>query len=82
MNKTELARFARSLMIKRNRALRLLSNIQSSDYSTTTVAENKPIKWNCVLLLLFNFQSSDYGAATVAKISSYSTLTRSTVSFD
>ena len=40
-----------------------------------------PIKWNRALRLLFNLQSSDYGATTVAKISLYSTIMRSTVSF-
>ena len=66
---------------KWNRALRLLFNIQTSDYGATTVAKIS-LKWNCVLWLLFNIQSSDYSATTVAKISLYSTITRSTVSFD
>ena len=66
---------------KWNRALRLLFNIQTSDYGATTVAK-KSLKWNRALWLLFNIQSSDYSATTVAKISLYSTFTRSTVSFD
>ena len=39
------------------------------------------LKWNRALRLLFNIQSSDYGATTMAKISLYSTVTWSTVSF-
>ena len=67
--------------LKWNLALWLLSNIQSSDYGTTTVVKIC-LKWNRALRLLFNFQSSDYSATTVAKINLYSTFTRSTVSFD
>ena len=64
-----------------NRALRLLFNIQTSDYGATTVTKIS-LKWNHALRLLFNIQSSDYSATTMAKISIYSTFTRSTVSFD
>ena len=39
------------------------------------------LKWVRALRLLFNIQSSDYGTTNVAKVSSYSTFTRSTVSF-
>ena len=67
--------------LKWNPALRLLFNIQTSDYGATTVAK-KSIKWNRALWLLFNIQSSDYSATTVAKISLCSTFTRSTVSFN
>ena len=67
--------------LKWNRALRLLFNIQTSDYGATPVAKIS-LKWNCALWLLFNIQFSDYSATTVAKISLYSTFTRYTVSFD
>ena len=67
--------------LKWNGSLRLLFNIQTSDYGATTVAKIS-LKWNRALWLLFNIQSSDYSATTVAKISLYFTYTRSTVSFD
>ena len=66
---------------KRNRALRILFNIQTSDYGATTVAKIS-LKWNRALWLLFNIQSFDYSATTVAKICLYSTFRSSTVSFD
>ena len=61
--------------------LRLLFNIQTSDYGATTVAKIS-LKLNRALWLLFNIQSSDYSATAIAKISLYSTFTKSTVSFD
>ena len=67
--------------LKWNRALRLQFNIQTSDYSATTVVKIS-LKWNRALWLQFNILSSDYHATAVAKISLYSTFTRSTVSFD
>ena len=67
--------------LKWNRALRLLFNIQTSDYGATTVAKIS-LKWNRALWLLFNIESSNYRATAMAKISIHSTFTRSTVSFD
>ena len=67
--------------LKWNRALRLLFNIQTSDYGATTL-EKISLKFNRALWLLFNIQSSDYSATTVMKINLYSTFKRSTVSFD
>ena len=67
--------------LKWNGTLRLLFNIQTSDYGATTAAKIS-LKWNHALWLLFNIESSDYSATTVARISLYSTFTRYTVSFD
>ena len=65
--------------LKWNRALRLLFNIQISEYGATNVAKIS-LKWKRALWLLYNIQSSDSSATTVAKISL--TFSRSTVTFD